>query len=149
MKIKILSSVTLAVFLLCAFFSLGAAKAVKDDLPPIEQSAAYQDFLKKPVTNVSKGMCILNYFRDLPVSVQYEGVDYPVLVAYPLGVAYFLANYRNEDPRHWVKKNCYRSLQKNEIIYLKLQDGRFRPVRDIFLEKLDELDKLLQKAKVS
>lgn len=145
MKQKLLSKAILAVFLFSVLVSLGAAKAVKDDLPPLEQSDAYKDFLKKPTTNVSKGMCILNYFRNLPVSVQYDGVDYPALVAYPIGVAYFLTNYHNEDPRHWVKKNCYRSLQNNNIIYFKFSDGRFRPVRDVFLEKLDEVDKALQK----
>ena len=145
MRQDVFSRFSAALFLFCALFSLGAASQIcGDDLPPIQESKAYHDFLKQPITPLSKGVCILNYFRDLPLIVQYDGVDYPMLVAYPIGMAYFLTNYKGEDPRHWIKKTCYRSLQNNNIIYFKFQDGRFRPARDVLLEKMDELDKALK-----
>ena len=53
-----------------------------EGLPPLAQSQAYQDFLKKPVNDFSKMVCVLNYFRTAPVMVQYEGIDYPIQIAY-------------------------------------------------------------------
>lgn len=144
MENKILAHSLAVLFLCCSILSFGAAKSVGDDLPPIDQSAAYKDLLSKPKTNFSKGLCVLSYFRDLPLSVQYDGVDYPVLVAYPIGLAYFLANYHDENPSVWIKRNCYRSFQKNNIIYFKFPDGRFRPARDVLIEKLNELEKALK-----
>ncbi len=111
-----------------------------EGLQPMEQSQAFQDFLKKPANNFSKLVCLLNYMRTAPVKVQYEGIDYSIEVAYPVGLVYLMTNYKNENPEEWVRKNSYRSLFTNKIIYLKLPNGNYVPARDVLIEKFHELE---------
>ena len=128
-------------FLLLVFVFWGGSSAAlgAEKLQPLAESPAYQDFLKKPVNDFSKMVCVLNYFRTAPLMVQYEGIDYTVEFAYPFGLAYLMTNYHNEDPEAWAKKHCYRSLFSNSIIYFKFKDGSYRPVRDVIIEKFHEL----------
>lgn len=116
-----------------------------EGLQPLAESKAYQDFLKKPVNDFSKLVCLLNYFRTAPVIVQFEGIDYTAEFAYPFGLVYLMSNYHNEKPGHWIKKHCYRSIFSNKIIYFKFQDGTARPARDVILEKLQELEEVIPK----
>jgi len=111
-----------------------------EGLEPVEQSQAYQEFLKKPGNDLAKMVCLLNYFRTAPVVVRFEGIDYTAQVAYPIGLVYLMTNYRNEKPDDWAKKHCYRSIFSNKIIYLKFEDGSLRPARDVILEKYHELE---------
>jgi len=133
------------VLLAAAFLSCGMASSGKsaDGLEPLAESQAYKDFLKKPANDLAKMICILNYFRTAPVVVQYEGIDYPAQLAYPVGLVYLMTNYRGEDPKVWVKKNCYRTLSGDSIIYLKFENGKVRPARDVLLEKFQELEEAL------
>jgi hypothetical protein len=137
---KFLGSVVLAVSL--GFIFLGTVPAVlgAEGLEPVEGSQAYQEFLKKPANDFSKMICLLNYFRTAPVMVRFEGIDYSTQVAYPIGLVYLMANYRNENPEAWARKHCYRSIFSNKIIYLKFEDGSLRPARDVILEKYKELE---------
>jgi len=141
-----LSSRGIAAGFLCFFWVVGVGLARGDNgLAPFEQSEAYQQYLKKPQNNLSKLLCGLDYFRTAPVVVRFDDVDYPVQFAYPLGLAYLLTHYHDEDPILWIKKNCYRSPTADKIIYFKFSDGSFRPARDVFIETFKLLDKTQQK----
>ncbi len=124
------------------FVFMGTVPAVfgGEGLEPVEQSQAYQEFLKKPGNDLAKMICLLNYFRTAPVVVRFEGVDYTAQAAYPFGLVYLMTNYRNEKPDDWAKRHCYRSLFSNSIIFFKFQDGSSRPARDVILEKYYELE---------
>ena len=122
------------------FFGMASAVPGTEGLQPMAQSQAFQDFLKKPVNNFSKLVCVLNYMRTVPFMVQYDGIDYTAEAAYPFGLVYLMTNYHNEDPEHWAKKHCYRSLFSNAVILFKFQDGSSRPARDVILEKYRELE---------
>ena len=113
-------------------------------LQPLAESQAYQDFLKKPATDFSKMVCLLNYFRTAPVIVRFEGIDYTPEFAYPFGLVYLMTNYHNEKPEQWARKHCYRSIFSNKIIYFKFRDGSSRPARDVILEKFQELEDVQQ-----
>ncbi|HNX68228.1 MAG TPA: hypothetical protein PLL75_04330 [Candidatus Omnitrophota bacterium] len=143
MEHKLKTAAVACAVLSLALFSVGAVKAPWPGLPPITQSDAYKEFLKQPPSNLAKGICILNYFRNTPVVVQYDGIEYPALIAYPIGLAYLLTHYHDEDPATWIKRNCYRTLVQKNIIYLKFPDGSYSAARDVFLEKLDELEKAI------
>ncbi len=129
------------------FIFLGSFSAVfaAEKLQPLEESQAYQDFLKKPASDLSEMICLLNYFRTAPLTVQYDGIDYTPQFAYPYGLVYLMTNYHNEKPQDWAKKHCYRSLFGNNIIFFRFQDGSSRPARDVILEKYDELEEAQRK----
>ncbi len=116
----------------CLIFGAGPARG-DDGLPPFEQSEAYQQYLKQPPSNLAKLLCGLNYFRSAPVMVRYDDIDYSVQFAYPLGLAYLLTHYHDENPVRWIKKHCYRSPTADKIMYFKFPDGSYRPVREVFI----------------
>ena len=142
---KFLVSVVISISF--SFVFLGTVPAVlgADGLEPVEQSQAYQEFLKKPGNDLSKMICLLNYFRTAPIVVRFEGIDYTAQAAYPFGLVYLMTNYHNEKPEHWAKKHCYRSLFGNNIIFFKFQDGSSRPARDVIIEKYRELEEAQRK----
>ena len=136
-----------ALFFSCAVIFCGGSPAVMgaEGLPPLAESQAYQAFLKKPVNDFSKMVCLLNYFRTAPVIVRFEDIDYTPEFAYPIGLVYLMANYHNENPEHWARKHCYRSIFTNKIIYFKFQDGSSRPARDVIIVKFHELEEAQKK----
>ena len=142
---KFLVSVVLSIA--CGSVFLGTVPAIlgAEGLEPVEQSQAYQEFLKKPGNDLAKMVCLLNYFRTAPIMVRFEGIDYTAQAAYPFGLVYLMTNYHNEKPEDWAKKHCYRSLFGNNIIFFKFQDGSSRPVRDVILEKYHELEEAQRK----
>ena len=142
---KFLGVIVLSVFF--SFVFLGTAPAVlgAEGLEPVEQSQAYQEFLKKPGNDLSKMICLLNYFRTAPVVVQFDGTDYTAQAAYPFGLVYLMTKYHNEQPEQWAKRHCYRTLFGNNIIFFKFQDGSSRPARDVILEKYYELEEAQRK----
>ena len=111
--------VSVVVSISCGFIFLGTVPAVlgAEGLEPVEQSQAYREFLKKPGNDLSKMICLLNYFRTASVVVQFDGIDYTAQAAYPFGLVYLMTNYRNERPDDWAKKHCYRTLFGNNIIF--------------------------------
>ena len=142
---KFLVSVVLSISFSFIFFGTVPAVLGADGLEPVEQSQAYQEFLKKPGNDLSKMICLLNYFRTAPIVVRFEGIDYTAQAAYPFGLVYLMTNYHNEKPEHWAKKHCYRSLFGNNIIFFKFQDGSSRPARDVIIEKYHELEEAQRK----
>ena len=134
-------------FFSCALLFCGSSPAAlgAEGLQPLAGSQAYQDFLKKPVNDFSKMVCLLNYFRTAPIIVRFEDIDYAPEFAYPVGLVYLMANYHNEKPEHWARKHCYRSIFSNKIIYFKFRDGSSRPARDVIIEKFHELEEAEQK----
>ena len=144
MKARLFSRGVAATFLGCSLiFGAGLVRG-DEGLAPFEQSEAYQQYLKKPQDNLSKLLCGLNYFRTAPVMVQYDDVDYPVQFCYPLGLAYLLTHYHDEEPVRWIKKNCYRSPTADKIMYFKFPDNSYRPVREIFIDTYRKLEKAQQ-----
>ncbi len=146
MNIKKYKQVIFWAFFL-AMVLFGRTGLALEGFTPIGQSEAFKQFLKKPRTNLSKLICILNYFWNAPVMVKYEGTEYTTQFAYPFGLTFLLTHYHDEDPAHWIKKNCYRSPMSNTVIYFKFRDGRYRPARDVFLEELANLEKVLTEQK--
>ena len=142
---KFLVSIVLSVSFGFVFFGTAPRVLGTEGLEPVGQSQAYQEFLKKPGNDLSKMVCLLNYFRTAPVIVRFEGIDYTAQIAYPFGLVYLMTNYRNKKPEDWAKKHCYRSLFGNNIIFFKFQDGSSRPARDVILEKYHELEEALRK----
>jgi hypothetical protein len=140
MRKKFLAGIFLSVSLGAVFFGTVPVALGAEGLEPVKQSPAYQEFLKKPDTDLSRMICLLNYFRTAPVIVRFEGVDYTAEAAYPFGLVYLMTNYRNEKPEEWARKHCYRSLFGNNIIFFKFQDGSSRPARDVIIDKFHELE---------
>lgn len=151
--VKKISHSVIILFILCAVFSIGASDRptneafvkLPDGFPPIEQSEAYQEYLRTPQNHLAKLLFGLKYFKTLPLILKYDDGEYPMQFCYPIGLAYLMMNYHDEDPVKWIRKHCYRSLIGNKIMYFKFTDGSYRSVRDVFTEFYHTLEKIQQR----
>jgi len=111
---------------------------------PIRDTEAYKQFSQKPQNDFSKMIFLMNYYRDAPFSIIFDGSEYSPEFAFPFAQVYLFTHYRNEKAEKWIKKHCYRSIFGQNIIYLRFPNGRYEPARDVILRDLAQLEEALR-----
>lgn len=111
-------------------------------LPPVKESQAYQMFAKRPASELSKLLYLIDRFKDADVKVIYEGDHYEA--AYAAGVAkkFLLKNYHKESAEHWVKTYCHRAEKSGKFILFEAPDGTFRSARDVLMDELKVIEQI-------
>lgn len=138
---KILAVLRL-VFLTAAVNALGEGFASAESLlPSLRDSEAYQQYSKRPETEMSKLFYLLDRFKEFDFRVIYDGTEYDAGWALREAKKYVTRHYNKKDrAADWIKQHSYRSPSGGQIIYLKLTNGRKRMVlRDLLLEELEAL----------
>ena len=121
-------------------FSIAPTAFSSDFLPPFQETSAYRQYLKRPKTELSKILYLLDRFKDSSVKVVYDGQKYDAKYAAGEATKYIARNYKKkEQAESWIKIHAYRSQPDGDIIYLKYPDGKYRPLRDVLLEELSLL----------
>jgi len=116
------------------------AAASRQAFPSVEQSAAYQQYVKRPKSELSKLIYLMDRFRDSKVQAIYDGNPYDATEAANLTHKYLARNYKkDQSAEHWVKIHSYSSLPAGNIIYIQFSNGQKRPARDVLLEELKTL----------
>lgn len=124
---------------LAADQNLKAASTVQPGLAPNE-STAFTAYSKRPKTELSKLIYLLDLYKGSPCSVIYEGIDYESDKALKQAKSYLARHYKGQPAEAWLKANAYRSLGKGAVIYLKSPDGQRIPLRDVLISELKKLD---------
>ncbi len=135
----------LASFVMIAFLFSGWAKAPHKSpdlgLCPIKESAAYKQFMSRPVSEYSKTLYLIERFKNLPYEVVYDGGTYKIPAVSGMVRAFLRFNYKKEwTAEKWVMKYAHRSLGKNRPILLRLSDGSTYEAGNILLEELANLE---------
>lgn len=108
-------------------------------------SRALQRFQKRPVSELSKLIYLVDRLGETKVDVVYEKKSYSSQLVLPVARWYLNAHYNKKDSaENWLSKWCYRSLGSGETVWVKYQDGSLREARDLLLEELDRLDSLCE-----
>lgn len=108
-------------------------------------SRALQRFQKRPVSELSKLIYLVDRLGETKVDVVYEKKSYSSQLVLPVARWYLTAHYNKKDSaENWLSKWCYRSLGSGETVWVKYQDGSLREARDLLLEELDRLDSLCE-----
>lgn len=88
---------------------------------------------------MAKLLFITERYRDSDFKVIFDGMEYRVNEMLSRARTYLARNYRGEPAERWIRTHLYRSSERGEVIYLKAPDGSRRPLRDVFLEELENL----------
>ncbi|HTL47686.1 MAG TPA: hypothetical protein VL688_06450 [Verrucomicrobiae bacterium] len=123
-----------------------AAESSSDGaFPALENTTAFEQYRRRPFTEESKILCLIDRFAVPSAEILYEGHYFKASFAARVVRLYLAANYKGESARSWILKKCYRSHQAGVIIWAKLPGSdNFRMAKDVLLEELDKLDLLTE-----
>lgn len=108
----------------------------------IVESEAYRRYSLRPQNELSKLIYLMDRFQDSDFTVVFDGKDYESVEALSYAKRYLQRNFKDDEAERWIKKHCYRSLQNNQIIYMRFADEHQEPLRDVLLRELDLLLKV-------
>lgn len=111
-------------------------------LEPLQTSAAFKQYQKRPKSELSKLIFLMDRFKGSPAEVIYDGSHYDSELALKTAKAYIAKHYKKKQPaENWIREHAYRSYPGRKVIFFKTPDGTPRPLRDVLLEELAELPK--------
>ena len=113
--------------------------------PSLEESKAYQQYKLRPAGERSKLLYLIDRFTDSDVKIVYDGEYFEALTAGRIARWFLSRNYKNESAEKWIMRWCNTSILENNLIWVRLPDGRFRLSREILLEELAALNSVSEK----
>lgn len=116
------------------------APSLASGLAP-NQELALKAYKKRPQTQLSKLIYLLDLYKGSPCSVVYEGIEYQSNKALKQAKNYLSRHYRGQPAEEWLRANAYRSLGNGMVIYFRSPDGKQVPLRDVLLIELEKLQK--------
>ena len=123
------------------FLGSTVPSAYSDDaLSPLEESPAYQRFVRGPRTEMAKLLFILDRFHNTGYTVTFNGATYDANTAIRLGRNYLRKFYGGEKADEWLKIHAYHAGPDGKLIYIKYPSGKRRPMAEVFLEELGALN---------
>ncbi len=130
--------------LFCLLLTLFSAQQLvwAESMPSIEKSEAFQRYSRRPTTELSKLIFLIDRYKNSELKVMYDGHEYTAVESAGYAKTFLSKNYKKGAADYWVKNHCYRTEPAGNIIYVKFSDGSKRPLKDILLEDLGRLQKL-------
>ena len=129
-------------FFVLSFIFSSEAFANASPLGPVQDSAAYENYAKRPKSDLSKLIFLMERFKGTDHRVLINGREYNYEESAPYAKKYLFKNYKNKaDAEKWVKEHTYRIEGSGEIIHVKFSDGTLSTLRDVLLEELTKLKK--------
>lgn len=110
--------------------------------PSVETSTAYERYLNRPRTELSRLIYLLDRFNFEGMEIRVDGTTYQAPMCVPFVKMYLGINYRKERAEVWIQKHVYRSPFTNEVMVGRLPGEDYRPGRDMLFEELAKLRKL-------
>ncbi len=109
-------------------------------LVPYQQSPAYQQYQKRPKSELSKILYLMDRFRERrDFKVVLSQVEYDSEQSLKYAKDYIARHYHQEKAKEWVMENAYRGSDGN-IFYLKYPDGQQKILRDALVEELKRIE---------
>lgn len=109
-------------------------------LQPYQESPAYKQYQKRPKSELSKLIYLMDRFKGSQYTVLFDGAEYDSLKALKYAKSYIAKHYQKEEAENWLRDHAYRS-PSGKVIYLKTPEGKTEVLRDSLIQEL----KLVQK----
>jgi len=107
----------------------------------LENSDAFNRYIKRQPTEISKLVYLIDRFRDMNAVIIYDGNEHKADEAADYARRYLRQYYdTNQTAVNFIKLHAVRSSPGGEIIYIKFPDGKVRPLKDVLLEELKMLN---------
>ncbi len=142
-KHKVLT-ITILLFALCQISFLGRFANAEAGAPAFSYQVnprAIQQYTLRPASELSKILYLLDLFKGSKVFIVYDGVEYDYKTALKYSRKYIARNYKNEKAEKWILKNASKSAQTNKPIYVKSVEASLKPLSEILVEELKNLNK--------
>lgn len=110
---------------------------------PPPQSKAYEQFMMRPQSDLSKLIYLIDRFVDSDVQVMYENHYYPASFAARIARAFLPGHYHNEKPETWVMQWCSTSFPSGSPIWMKFPNETYKLGREVLMKELKLLDDTL------
>lgn len=121
------------------------AAAFDADMPPIEESRAYNQYSLRPDTILSRLVYLIDRFSEARIQVVYDGISYPASVAGPFARWFLGVRYEGQTEKEWIKQYCDKSIFTGQKIWVKDAHGAFAEGSKVLLEELETLNTLAAK----
>lgn len=108
----------------------------KSSLSPFQESLAYQQYSRRPKTELSKLVYLMDRLKKGHFIILYNGRPYEAVKIATLVKGYIALNYRKEKAEDWIQNHAYKSRSKGQVIFLQSPDGEKRVLKDVLLEEL-------------
>ena len=114
-------------------------------LGPLPDSKAYKLYQKRPKSEFSKLLFLMDRFRHSDAKLIYDGRQFEPREALKTVKQYIVKHYdRKSDAKKWVEKHAYRSEGSGQIIYMKFDDQPKQILRDVLIGELEKLEAIDQ-----
>lgn len=125
---------------------LAAAEKKQPDseFTSIEDSPAFEQFLMRPKSELSKVLFLIERFGDQPVEIRYDHHYYTAEFSARVARWFLTRNYKKETAHQWIMKWCNRSVPGGNLIWVKLPSGKNRMAREVLLQELNDLEKVTE-----
>ena len=123
--------------------SAAAVAPVYPKFPPMQESIAYQQFRTRPLTENSKLLYLIDRFAASDIEISYDGHYYSAEFTGRVARWFLARRYQHETAEQFIMKWCNASIPGGNLIWVKFPKGRFRLAREVLLEELKVLNKLL------
>ncbi len=127
---------------LAAFFLIVIHLGAGYEWPAIEESVAYQRYLKRKPTELSKLIYLMDRFNFQGMEIRVDGTTFQAPLCVPYVKAYLALQYRGERAEVWLQKHVYRSPFTHKVMYGRLPGEDFRIGRDMLFSELAKLRSL-------
>lgn len=131
--------IALISLLLAILTGADAWAAGSDFLPPVRESEAYRLYKKRPPSELSRIIYLIDRCKGTELQVLYDGSFYTAEIAVPIARWFLSVYYRRQTAEQWVKQYCTSTIPYGNPIRVKLPDNTFRLSRDFLLEDLAAL----------
>lgn len=128
--------VGLLVLVFSLLLSVHNAEAFNPGLPPLEESAAFKQFMVRPYSSLSILIYLIDRFKEAKIKIVYAGNYFDAPFAANIAKWFLKAKYKGETPEEWIHMWCDTDLFESKPIWVKDADNQFKMSREVLLEEL-------------
>ncbi len=128
--------------LLMAVPFLTCASPPAGSFPSILESRAYKQLKRRPPSDLSKLLYLIERFQSSDIEIYYDGYYYKAPVAALVAKYFLMAQYKKETVPAWIMRWCDTSIG-GRLIYVKYPDGKFRFSREVLMDEWKDLEAAL------
>lgn len=121
--------------------------ALYPSFTPLHESAAYQQFRNRPVSELSKLIYLIDRFGASDIEVLYDGHYFSAVFSARVARWFLSRHYRRENTEQWIMRWCNTTVPAGNLIWVKLPDGKFALAREILLQELKDLELAISQEK--
>ena len=99
--------------------AIGAEGDLYPGFPSMRDSEAYTALKKRPLSDHSKLVYLIDRFQEADIEILYDGYYFKPPIAAQVARWFLKRYYKDETPRQWIMRWCNQTIFKNELIWVK------------------------------